>query len=653
MMLSLMEKIIFVALLAVALWAALRELGHKAGLIRRGRPVDRLQHPLRRLWYALERVLLQIPVFRERPLTGLFHAFIFWGFFVFALVTLNHVAEGFSHGFSLYGHGLLAKLILFGANIFAALIILAVAYFLVRRYIVKAPGLDRPSPESLIILSFIFILMTSFVYYEAFRLYSAPLSRANFLAAFAHGLMPAQLDAGVIGGWSHGLWWLHILVIMAFGVFIMYSKHLHLIAGPVNLLLRNTESLADIPVVNLEEQEKFGTPAITDFTQKDLLDLFSCAECGRCEDVCPAWQSGKSLSPKKLLHDLKEHLLAEEPALKAGGEQKTLLDGVISSEVTWDCTTCAGCMTVCPMLNEHIAKITGLRQYAVMMASHFPEELQNLFRGLENQGNPWGLGAETRADWANDLNVPLITAKGGQADILLWVGCEGSYDAHCQKSTRAFVQILQKAGVDFAYLGSLERCCGDPARRAGHEYMYQVLAMQNIETLNQFKFNRIVTLCPHGYHVLQHEYAKLGGHYTVVHYSELLQELIAAGKITLAPQAERVTYHDPCYLGRYNHIYDAPRQVLAQTGAAVTEMAQHKRTSFCCGAGGGGMWKEEKTGERISHVRTAQAQATGAAKVVTACPYCSIMFKDAIAEKEIVGLENKDLAVLVWERMQA
>jgi len=655
-MLSLVEKIVFLASVAVAGVLAFREFRIKFKLINSGRKVARLDHPWQRLWEMLYRVFLQIPVFSNRPVTGFFHAVIFWGFLVFLGVTLNHVAEGLFNGLNLFGQGMIYSVLLFAANIFAGLIILAVFYFFLRRYVFRISSLDRPSYQSLTVLSFIFTLMVSFIFYEAFKMYSLGSTNFNFLAywVFAH-ILPAKamVPAATVLFWTKFFWWLHILIIMAFGVFIMYSKHLHLLAGPINLVFKNLGVKAEIPLLNLEEQEKFGTPQITDLSRKDLLDLFSCAECGRCDDVCPAFQSGKALSPKSLLEKLKNHLLASTPLLHANpANLKKLLGEVISEEEVWDCTTCAACMEVCPMLNEHIAKIMGMRQFAVLMEARFPEEFQTLYRGLENQGNPWGINADTRSDWAKDLQIPLMSEKG-ETDILLWVGCAGSFDQHSQKIARSLVKLLQRSGADFAFLGNEEKCCGDPARRSGMEYLYQIQARQNIETLNRYKFRRIVTICPHGYHMLKNEYSKMGGNYQVVHHSELLLEFLAHNKLKIQTSDNaKMTYHDPCYLGRYNHIYEQPRQLLKTLNRhRPLEMAASKQTSFCCGGGGGGMWKEEKTGERISHCRIAQAEKTGAETIVTACPFCSIMLHDALSETGRGKMKTLDLAQAIEEKL--
>jgi Fe-S oxidoreductase len=666
-MLSTLEKILFAAAAAFAAGLALDEFLRKYRLVSCGQTVARFDRPLRRLWEMAYRVILQIPVFAQRPVTGFFHAVIFWGFLVFLGVTLNHVAEGIVAGFSLFGHGALFSILRFAANLFAGLIILAIVYFSFRRYVFRVKSLDRPSYQSLTVLFLILTLMISFVFYEAFKNYSSMLgyAKGNFLANWVHlNILPEKTAVSIsaIFFWEKFLWWLHILVIMAFGVFIMYSKHLHLLAGPINLVFRNRGVKAEIPLLNLEEQEKFGTPQVIDLNRKDLLDLFACAECGRCDDVCPAFQSGKALSPKSLLDKLKHHLVDSAPQLRSDpGSLNKLLGEVVSEEEVWDCTTCAACMEVCPMLNEHIAKIMGMRQFGVLMESRFPEEFQTLFRGLENQGNPWGINADTRSDWAKDLGIPLLAEKG-EIDILLWVGCAGSFDQHSQKIARSLVKVLLRAGCDFAILGNEEKCCGDPARRSGMEYLFQMQARENIERLQRYKFKRIVTICPHGYHVLKNEYSKMGGCYQVMHHSELLDELLAQGKIRVAPSGRSGTapapegavwtYHDPCYLGRYNQIYEKPRQLLQRiTGNRPREMAASKKTSFCCGGGGGGMWKEEKSGRRISHCRLQQAEEAGAGTIVTACPFCSIMLHDAIAETGREGMKTIDLAQAIEERL--
>ncbi|MCP4215309.1 MAG: 4Fe-4S dicluster domain-containing protein [bacterium] len=653
-MLSVLEIVLFFVAVAATGWFSIKEFKHKFKLVNYGQDTDRLNKP--NVGNMIKRVLLQLCVFLRRPVPGFFHAMIFWGFLVFLLVTVNHVLEGFSEGFSIIGHGTLYNGFIFISNFFAGVLIIAVIFFLVRRYVFKPSTLEIPSYESLIILIFIFTLMASFIFFEAFKMYDGGVLASNFLSTFTfENLLPAKdaIAASTIVFWEKFLWWLHILVVLAFAVFIPHSKHMHLVMGPINIMFKKEGVLSEIPMVNLEEQEQFGTPHINDFTKKDMIDLFSCAECGRCDDVCPAFQSGKDLSPKTLLTKLKNNLLASEGELeKETPELKTLFADVVSENEIWDCTTCAACMEACPMFNEHIPKIMGMRQYGVLMESKFPEEFNALYRGLENQGNPWGIGAGTRTEWASDLDVPLISEKG-ETDILLFVGCQGSFDSHNQKSTQLLVEVLKKAGVDFAYLGNDEKCCGDPARRSGQEYLYQILAMENIENLKNYKFNRILTACPHCFHVLKNEYPQMKGTFEVVHYGDYLLELLDKGKIKLKPgAASKFTYHDPCYLGRYNDTYDAPRQILGKMGD-LKEMKNTKNFSFCCGAGGGGMWKEESKGDRVNHLRVKQAAETGADTLVYSCPYCSLMFKDGIDETETKNLDAADLIKVIYDNLEA
>jgi len=651
---TLIEKVIFFLILLVTIFFSFKGFYKKAKLVLSGKSIKRDDNLIKRILISIRNAFLQICTIKTRPITGIFHSSMFWGFVIFAFITLNHIYEGFTKNV-LYGKNtIFYKALIFLGNFFALFILTAIVYFILRRYVFKLKSLDRPSYESLIILIFIFILMISFVFYEAYKGYSNDIESYNFLAKFVKtSILSSNISQSGINLGMSFMWWIHILTIFAFAVFIPYSKHLHLVAGPINIMFKNNNSLVDLPVENLEEMEKFGVVNINDFSKKDLLDLFSCAECGRCEDVCPAYNSGKSLSPKKLLSKLKDNLLdSYDELMKKGDNLKVLLGDVVSREEVWDCTTCGACLTVCPMFNEHVSKIIGLRQYAVMMEAKFPEEFNVMFRGIENQGNPWGIGADKRSEWAEGLNIPLIAEKK-KTDVLLWIGCEGSFDSNAQKNTKDFVKILKKSGIDFAFLGNEEMCCGDPLRRTGHEYMFQIMASQNIETLNKYEFNKIVTMCPHGYFVLKNEYKKLGGNYNVIHYTEFLSSLVKENKIRIKKSISgKYTYHDPCYIGRYSNIYDAPRELIKLTGAELVEMKMNKEKSFCCGAGGGGMWKEENKGERMNYVRIKQAKDTNAATILTACPYCSLMFKDGIEETETKDLNTKDIVSIILESLE-
>ncbi|MFB9659013.1 (Fe-S)-binding protein [Glycomyces mayteni] len=408
------------------------------------------------------------------------------------------------------------------------------------------------------------------------------------------------------------------------------------------------------------ETDPFGVGTIADFSWKGLLDFSTCTECGRCQSQCPAWNTGKPLSPKKLITDLRDHLYEQAPYLKAAAIAKergadtveiepiSIIGTVIDPDVLWSCTTCGACVEQCPVDIEHVDHILDLRRNMVMMESDFPAEAQTMLRNLENKGNPWGENPAQRLKWAEglDFEVPIAEA-GGDFEYLYWVGCAGAYDPKAQKTSRAVATLLHDAGVKFAVLGEAETCTGDSARRIGHEFMYQMLAEQNVETLNEVGAVKIVATCPHCLNTIGNEYEDIGGHYEVVHHTELLGDLVQAGKITPVEQHDgKLTYHDPCYLGRHNRIFTPPRELLG-TFAEVTEMPRNNERSFCCGAGGARMWLEEPLGKRVNRERADEAVATGANTVAVGCPFCSTMLRDGVADAGREDVEVIDIAQLL------
>jgi Fe-S oxidoreductase len=408
--------------------------------------------------------------------------------------------------------------------------------------------------------------------------------------------------------------------------------------------------------MDMEEAETFGISKITEFSWKHLLDLYACTECGRCTDICPASSSGKSLKPFDLIHNLREHLLASGNELlgkKEGGKCPAMIGEVVTEDEIWACTNCMACMEVCPVAIEHIDKITGMRQYKVLMEADFAQELQLTYRNMENNSNPWGIGAHMRADWAKELDVKLLS-EDSDVEYLYYVGCSGSFDDRGKKTAIAFAKILKAAGISFGILGTEEGCCGDSAMRGGNEYLYQILAQMNIEVMNGYGVKKIITTCPHGYNILKKDYPNFGGNYEVYHHTEILADLITHGKIKLnKPVSGLFTYHDPCFLGRYNGIYDQPRNVLsAIPGMKLVEMERNRDKSFCCGAGGARMWMKEDIGERINDMRTDQAIEVKAEKIAVACPFCLTMMSDGIKDR---GMEEKmealDIAEIVWDAM--
>jgi Fe-S oxidoreductase len=478
-------------------------------------------------------------------------------------------------------------------------------------------------------------------------------------------------------------WWLHIFTVLSFLPYLTYSKHLHLFTSPLNVFfydLRPKGQMELIPELEtkIENEEPVGANKIEDLRQKDILDVYTCTECGRCQDACPAWQTDKPLSPKKLILDLQQHVLtagplavAEHrrapltsetagsgiaPAEAAAQARMPLAGGVIMDETLWSCTTCRACMTACPVFIEHVPKITDMRRYLVMQEGRIPDELNRTFRNLEQNANPWQFNNSRRADWAKGLDIPEVADVEDVSglEVVWWVGCIQSFDQRGQKAARALAEVFQAANVKFAIMGKSESCCGDPARRPGNEYLYQVLAQTNIEVMNELGVKKLVTACPHCFNTIKNEYPQLGGNYEVLHYTEFVNWLLKEGRLKLGAAVQQtITYHDPCYIGRYNDIYDAPREILqAIPGVNVVEMRRSRDNALCCGAGGGRMWLEERVGRRMNQNRITDVQDSGASTLAAACPFCVNMFNDGIKGK---GAEDTikllDLAELVAASM--
>jgi Fe-S oxidoreductase len=407
--------------------------------------------------------------------------------------------------------------------------------------------------------------------------------------------------------------------------------------------------------MNLEDEsaEKFGASELTDLTWKQILDLYACTECGRCQIACPAYVTGKPLSPFRVIHRMRSQLMRDKGKLlgKPGEalRRTPIVPENVAEDEIWACTTCGACMQECPPFIEHVQKIVDMRRWLVLTQSTFPAQLQPVFRNMEVNYNPWAIGSSTRADWASGLSVPLASEKK-EFDVLFWVGCAGSFDQRGQKVSRAMVALMQKAGVDFAILGTEEMCCGETARRLGNEYLAQTLVQANIEALSKYKFNRIVTACPHGLNTFLVEYPQFGYRSPVVHHSEFLLGLLDEGKLKInAAAGVRGAYHDSCYLGRYNGVLDAPRDLMRRATTGVVEFKRHGKRSFCCGAGGGRMWMEETLGRRINEERVGELLSLGVERVFTACPYCLTMFEDGLKSLKREELKALDIAEVLLE----
>ncbi|MEA2626028.1 MAG: hypothetical protein QOD06_2073 [Candidatus Binatota bacterium] len=558
-------------------------------------------------------------------------------------------------------------------DVFGILLVNAAAYFLVRRLVDRPrPQLDEPPPEKMLptaenlagytapLTLLLLIGLTGFLL-EGARIAANPRSFAGW--GFVGASMGAVFRrAGTGTGFHATIWWVHIAIVLSFLYTMMLTKLRHMFIAPLNLFFRNLQPRGRLaPIKDFENAEKFGVSQVEEYNWKILLDMAACLECGRCTTNCPTVLTGKTLNPKKLVMTQREHLLDKSPVLlarKNGNPDAEYVGPDMITEVAtepaiWGCTTCGWCEEGCPVKIEHIQRIVDMRRHDVMMEGRFPEEAATAFKGMETQMNPWGLAYDKRAEWAEGLEVPLLS-ENPNADVLYWVGCAGSYDQRNQKVSKALVSILKAAGVNFAILGPEEACTGDPARRLGNEYLFATLAQQNIETLNRYQVKTIVTQCPHCFHTIANEYPDFGGKYQVVHTGEYVAELIAAGRIRPEQANEtRVVYHDPCYMGRHNGKFEGARESLGSIpGVALAEIDQSKRRTVCCGAGGGCFWKEEHEGTRINLTRVAQLETANPETIAVGCPFCMTMIDDAVKAKSLEEqVRVRDLVEMVAESL--
>ena len=635
-------------------------------LVLMGKP-GRSDRPLVRLVGAVKPVFGQSKVLQSVSLkdkAGLAHTFIFWGFLSFFLSYLL-----FIYGDSAWPELSVTLLKDTGVRAFATYLeLLAVGFLVVllwaaaRRWAAKPHRLSfdlTQKAESAIILLLIGLLMLLSISAEVFFAASGGGSPASE-TLIGHRIGEMLADAGLSGSVADGLyqlsWWGHLGLILGFAIYIPLSKHVHLVAAPVSFAMRSLEPMGALPTpADLETAESFGAAKLQDFSRKELLDGYACAVCGRCTDVCPAHLSGKTLSPMHVVENLKEHVLETGPAAANGNPDggKPLIGGWVGEEALWDCLTCGACVQECPVGVEHVNSIVDMRRHLVMERTEMPETGMGALISMEQRGHPWRGAAYDRTDWADGLDVKML-ADHPDAEVLFWVGCTGAMERRSQGVARAMASVLKRAGVDFAILGPEETCTGDPARRMGNEYLYQTLARKNIETLQRYDVKTVVTICPHCFNTMKNEYPHLGGRFRVLHYSEFVADLIAEGRIRpVAAIESTVAYHDSCYLGRHNGIYDPPRRIAnAIPGVRLVEMERRREQGFCCGAGGGHMWMEESRGRRVNHMRTEQALETGADTVGVSCPFCLQMFEEGIQSAGVDDRKQvKDLLELLDESL--
>ena len=661
-MLTLTEKFLFTLAVIISLYFPWRGVDRIIKLISNGQGRPDWKAALQRIPQVIAKVISFQPVFRFRFWPSLLHALIGWGFLVFLLVNLSDLVYGFT-GFVILEHtGILGDTYRLLADIADLAILAGMIALVIRRFVLRPAALSTRSTtllnskarlgigrDSAIVAAFIIIHNASHYLGESFHLALNGISDGwqptiSAVAGFWSGADPGALTIG-----EHAMFWLSLGAVVAFLPYFPYSKHIHLFFAPINIWMKpQRRSIGELKYINLDDQsiEQFGAATMKDLGWEQLLDTYACIMCMRCQEVCPAYNTGKVLSPAALEINKRYHL-------NHGGGLDVPMTELISEEAVWACTSCGACVDICPVGNEPMRDILEVRSNLSMMESKFPKQLENAFKGMERNANPWNVSQADRMKWADGLNVPTIE-KNPEPEILWWVGCAAATDARAQKTAQAFAKILNAAGVSYAVLGQNEQCTGDSARRAGREDIFFGLASANVEILNEVHPKRIVTTCPHCLHTLKNEYPAFGGNYTVIHHTQFINELVGEGKISLEVSSDqyKVTFHDPCYLGRHNQIFDAPRDDLKSVVLEVIEMPRHGAKSFCCGAGGAQMWKEEENGtERVNTARFAEAKSTSAGTVAVGCPFCLTMLTDA-SKADDSAMQVKDVAELVAERMK-
>ncbi len=684
---GLVGAVIF-AIVLLAAWIAFAVRIRKLVLLMRlGRPENRFDDIGERIKYFTLMVLGQRGVLRD-PLPGIAHFFTFWGFIIIQLDALNLWSRGlFNVTLPIISSRPFAVLL----DVAVLLAFLAMVEFTYRRLIIRPRQLQSQNhgmADAFVIISLITAVLVSVFFFEVFAYIATRGADWTLFGAWL-GQAWIGLPVKTAAALATVFWWANVATVLFFLVYLPNSKHLHLLATPFNVFFHNRRPLGALDLIpDLEEREDYGVHKISQFTWKQLLDGYACTECGRCNSVCPALATDKPLWPKEIVLTVKEELFATGDIHLASAEKaeelsktEPMVGGRIHDETLWSCTNCGACVEICPVSIEHVQKIDDMRRYLVMEESRFPQEVTPLFTNLERNGNPWEISNDTRADWAKGLDIPTL-AEDPDVEVLYWVGCMGSFDARNRKVATAFAKVMKAAHVRFGILGPEESCTGDPARRIGNEYLWYMLAQQNIEVLNGYGFNKgtadesnghdgvrvntaqaltvaqpyagvgmppgraynvktVVATCPHCFNTIKNEYTQLGGNFEVVHHTEFINRLIETGQLQLPAgfDKRKLTYHDPCFIGRWNGVYEQPRRVLNVINSdGVTEMRRNRNRSFCCGGGGGRVWMEEKIGKRINNTRVEEALATGADAMAAACPFCITMFEDGI--KAVGAQEN-------------
>ncbi|MCK5687058.1 4Fe-4S dicluster domain-containing protein, partial [bacterium] len=664
-MLHPIEKSIFILIVLLSIFYSWRNFQHLFRMITTGGEKLASGFHFGKVLQSIWLFASQTSLFKSRPIATILHIFVAWGFTLYMLVNVIDVWRAWLVQTPEYSSLGIAYAYRLFTDIFSILILIAIVYFLFRRFILKSEKLiirddilmgennrKQVRQDSAIVAIFIFLHVGLRFLGSSFEMALHELDSAQI---FASGL------AGCWESWSperlnllaHISWWMAIGLLLVFIPYFPFTKHAHLFMAPVNHYFNDeSKRAAVLTPIDMEDEdlEQYGAAILTDLPQKSRLDAYACIMCNRCQDGCPAYNSGKPLSPSALEVNKRLNMNIQAKAQDKKSEAEPLRQWLITDEGTWACTTCGYCETICPVGNEPFRDLLSIRQDLVLMESEFPQEAITTFKNLENNGNPWGISRQDRLKWAENLDIPQFKTKK-KAKYLYWVGCAGAYDDKAIQTSKAMVKIMQQADIDFAVLGTEENCSGDTARRLGNEYLFQMSAMENIETFEKYEFEVIVTQCPHCFTTLKNDYPAMGGEYKVISHAEFISELINDGKLNPEKTTDlNFSYHDSCYLGRHNDIYDEPRNILTKLGGQYSELSRNKESAFCCGAGGGRMWLEESIGEKINIQRTEEIKENGADILATACPFCNTMLTDGCKEKEL-KTEVKDIAVLTAERL--
>lgn len=630
--------------LAIAAYGVYRHLRNW----RRGAPAARFDQPARRIKLVLRHAVAQGRTARD-GYAGIFHRFISYGFVILTIAT-TVVALDSDFGTTIMHGNFYLYFQSFTVDLFGALVLLGVAMAAARHYL-QRPGKLVHTSETTLILAAIFVLCLQGFLIEGWRIaatndpWGAWSPFGNLIARASRPL----LSVATIELSHRWMWWFHLSVSFGVIAWLPYTKMMHVLTAPINIYTANLETLGtSLKHIDFEKAESLGVNSLNTFTWKDLLDLDACTECGRCTDVCPAHTVGKQLSPRDIILQLRDLMHAQSR------DSQTKIIGAVpatSPDSLWQCTTCAACMEACPVFIEQMPKIVDMRRYLVMEEADFPDSMQQAIMSLEKRGHPFSGTQATRLDWAEGLNLNQLS-ETKDAEVLLWVGCGGALIERNQKVTRATAQLLAEAGVKFAIMGREEKCSGDPARRIGNEFLFETLAKENVANLNRYEVKKVITACPHCFNTFKNEYPQYGGMFEVYHHSEYLARLVDEGKLKpLSQLKEKITFHDPCYLGRQNGVYDAPRQLVQiSTSARAVEMKRSRGQSFCCGGGGGMSFIDEPATQRVNQERAREAIETGADVLAVGCPFCMTMMEDGInARKGERDVRVMDVAELLWE----